>query len=57
MTEINIEELITKITNKEKESAKFMKKHETRKMIELQKYYEGANWAFNYVLTILKNES
>jgi len=50
-------ELIEKIVNKEKESAQFIKNYEKRKMIELQKYYEGANWAFKYVLTVLKNES
>jgi hypothetical protein len=57
MTQINTEELIEKITNKEKESAQFVKKYETRNMIELQKYYEGANWAFKYMLTVLDEES
>jgi len=49
-----LSEIIEKIENKEKETRQFIKKYQARKMSDLQQYYEGANWALNYVLKTVK---
>lgn len=52
----NFEEIIKKLESKRKDSKSFQNKYQIRKMIELQKYYEGAEWAFTFALSLLKEK-
>jgi len=49
-----IEVIIEKLESKQKDCIAFSKKYQTRKMDDLFNYYEGAKWAIDYVLTIIK---
>lgn len=48
--------IIEQIESKHADSIAFSKKHKSRENEDLFQYYEGANWAFKYVLDVIKNE-
>tara|TARA_B100000029_G_scaffold17500_2_gene17927 strand:+ start:8632 stop:8802 length:171 start_codon:yes stop_codon:yes gene_type:complete len=52
----DISKIIEKIESKKKDSIEFQKKYKIRKMKELEKYYEGAEWAFTFSLALLNEE-
>jgi len=54
MTELS--EIIDKIESKKKDSIEFQKKYKIRKMKDLEKYYEGVEWAFTFSLALLNDE-
>jgi len=50
------EDLIEKLESKQKDCIAFSKKYQSREMEDLKQYYEGANWAIKYAISILKND-
>jgi len=48
-----IEKIIEKLESKQRDCISFSKKYQTRKMDDLFQYYEGANWALKYALSII----
>ncbi len=56
MDEKTLEGIIAKLESKQKDSVRFSKKYQTRKMDDLYQYYEGAKWALDYALSVV-NES
>lgn len=55
MTE-EISKIIEKLESKQRDCVTFSKKYQTRKMEDLYQYYEGANWALTFAISILKKE-
>lgn len=51
----NLNEILNKLESKKNDSISFQKKYKIRQMKDLEKYYEGAEWAFTYVITLIKN--
>ena len=51
-----IKSLIILIESRKKESERFIEKYNTRNMTNLEEYYKGAEWAFDYVLQVLKEQ-
>lgn len=51
----NLDEILDKLESKKTDSVAFQKKYKTRKMIELEKYYEGAEWAFTFAIALIKD--
>jgi len=47
-------QIIEKLQTKKKETERFIKKYQTRKMDALEEYYKGANWAFDFTIKLLK---
>lgn len=56
MTE-NILKILEKLESKQRDCVTFSKKYQTRKMEDLYQYYEGANWALTFAISILKKET
>jgi len=56
MDEKTLEGIIVKLESKQKDSVRFSKKYQTRKMDDLYQYYEGAKWALDYAISVV-NES
>jgi len=56
MDEKTLEGIIAKLESKQKDSVRFSKKYQTRKMDDLYQYYEGAKWALDYAISVV-NES
>jgi len=54
MTDELLEKLIEVLESKKRDCVSFSKKYETREMKELHQYYEGANWAIDFVLATIK---
>lgn len=48
--------ILEKLESKKKDCISFSKKYQTRDMEDLHQYYEGANWALDYAISII-NES
>ncbi len=55
MAEDNFKDLIEKLQSKKKEIDRFIEKYKTRKMNELEEYYKGASWAFEYTIKVIKD--
>lgn len=55
MTE-DITKILEKLQSKQRDCVSFSKKYQTRKMEDLYQYYEGANWALTFAISILKNK-
>jgi hypothetical protein len=51
-----IEKIIDKLESKQRDCISFSKKYKTRNMDDLYQYYEGANWALDYAISVV-NES
>lgn len=56
MMNVDIQEILEKLESKQRDCVSFSKKYESRKMEDLHQYYEGANWAFTFVIALLKNQ-
>jgi len=52
----DLNKIIEKLESKLRDCQSFSKKYKTRKMEDLFQYYEGATWAINYVLSLMKDE-
>jgi hypothetical protein len=48
------EDLIEKLESKQKDCIAFSKKYQSREMEDLKQYYEGANWALKFALSLIK---
>lgn len=57
MENYSIENIIEKLEGKKRDCLEFSKKYETRKMEDLRQYYEGANWALDFALSTIKENS
>ena len=55
MTE-DILKILKKLESKQRDCVTFSKKYQTRKMDDLYQYYEGANWALTFAISLLKKE-
>ena len=55
MTE-DILKILKKLESKQRDCVTFSKKYQTRKMDDLYQYYEGANWAIKYAISLIKNQ-
>jgi len=47
-------EILHKLEEKKDESDRFIQKYQTRKMTDLEEYYKGASWAFDFAINIVK---
>lgn len=56
MNDTEIKNIIEKLESKERDCISFSKKYQIRKMNELVQYYEGADWAFKYAISLLKGQ-
>ena len=52
----NFEKILEKLESKQRDCVSFSKKYKNRKMEDLYQYYEGANWAIKYAISLLKND-
>jgi len=50
----NFHEIIIKLQDKKKEADRFIEKYKTREMKDLEEYYKGVSWAFDYTIKIIK---
>ena len=50
-------QIIEKLQTKKKETERFIKKYQTRKMSDLEEYYKGANWSFDFTIKLLKESN
>ena len=55
MDEQQINEILEKLESKKRDCESFSKKYQTRKMEDLYQYYEGAKWAIDYSIALIKN--
>ena len=51
-----IKTIIEKLESKQKDCIAFSKKYQSRNMEDLHQYHEGANWALEYALSLLKGK-
>ena len=49
--------IVQKIESKEREIVRNLEHHKRREMNDLVQYYEGADWALNYALKVIREES
>jgi len=56
-TKSDVNQIIEKLQTKKKETERFVKKYQTRKMSDLEEYYKGANWAFDFTIKLLKESN
>jgi len=47
------EDILEKLQSKKKDCVSFSKKYQVRNMEDLHQYYEGANWALDYAISII----
>ena len=52
----NFEKILEKLESKQRDCLSFSNKYKTREMENLYQYYEGANWAIKYAISLLKND-
>ena len=52
----NFEKILEKLESKQRDCLSFSKKYKTREMENLYQYYEGANWAIKYAISLLRND-
>ena len=51
----DFERILEKLESKQRDCISFSKKYKDREMENLYQYYEGANWAIKYAISLLKN--
>ena len=49
-----VKKILEILESKQRDCMTFAKKHKTRGNIELQQYYEGADWALKYSIITIK---
>ena len=49
-------EIIKKLESKKIDCEMFVKKYKSRKMTELEQYYDGASWALEYAINLIKEK-
>ena len=52
----NLARILEEIESKRNDSISFKKKYKSRKIADLEKYYEGAEWAFTFALALLNED-
>lgn len=52
----DLEKILEKLESKQQDCVAFSKKYQARKMDDLYQYYEGANWALKFTISLLKND-
>ena len=52
-----IKEILTELQSKKKDSISFSKKQQNRGNEDLHQYYEGATWAFDFAITVIKERT
>jgi len=52
----DLEKILEKLESKQRDCVSFSKKYKKREMEDLYQYYEGANWAIKYAISLLKND-
>jgi len=52
----DLEKILEKLESKQRDCVSFSKKYQQRKMEDLYQYYEGANWAIKYAISLIKNQ-
>ena len=57
MEQKNVDFVISKIEEKKTESKKFVEKYQKREMQDLEEYYNGAVWAFEFSLELFKGKT
>ena len=50
------EKILKRLESKQRDCVAFSKKYQARKMEDLYQYYEGANWAIKYAISLIKND-
>ena len=55
MNEQKINDVLEKLESKKRDCESFSKKYQTRKMEDLYQYYEGAKWAIDFSIAIIKD--
>ena len=55
MDEQKINNILEKLESKKKDCESFSTKYQSRKMEDLYQYYQGAKWAIDYSIAIIKN--
>jgi len=53
--EQKINNILEKLESKKKDCESFSTKYQSRKMEDLYQYYQGAKWAIDYSIAIIKN--
>jgi len=53
----DVEKILEKLESKQRDCVAFSKKYKDREMEDLFQYYEGANWAIKYAISLLKEEN
>lgn len=56
MVSYSLIEIIEILESKQRDTVSFSKKYKSRNQENLHQYYEGANWALEFTLHLLKNE-
>jgi|TARA_B110000495_G_C22930208_1_gene543750 Na+/phosphate symporter len=51
---VEISDIIKTLESKQKDCASFSKKYEKRKVEDLKQYYDGAEWAITFALSLIK---
>ena len=49
-SEKTVSGIIEKLQDKKIETGRFVKKYQERKMVGLEEYYKGANWALDWAI-------
>lgn len=57
MNKDSLSQIIEKLESKQKDCVSFSKKFEKRDMQDLFQYYEGANWALKFAISLLKDKN
>jgi hypothetical protein len=52
-----IKEILTELESKKKDSISFSKKQHDRGNEDIHNYYEGATWAFDFAITVIKEKT
>lgn len=50
-----LNKILEKLESKQRDCVSFSKKYKQREMEDLYQYYEGANWAIKYAISLIKN--
>ena len=56
-SEKTVSGIIEKLQDKKKETGRFVKKYQERKMVCLEEYYKGANYALDWAIKTIKEKT
>lgn len=56
MDNLDIQKIVEKLQSKKNDCMAFSKKYKARNMEELKQYYDGANWALDYALSLISGK-